>query len=340
MLTLPSSEKGISVRRTSLILAIAAITTVALAVPNGTGFGAAGIALQLPWPTGEKHDINKGYTYGCQTHVGIDEFAIDFRTGRGAVVVPVADGTVVKAGWAQGSRQQDWNRTGYGIRVIVDHDNGYSSLYAHLDRLGEGIDVGAKVFQGSTALGLTGGSGNFSPAKWDPHLHFSLNLNGAAALPEPMSGITNFGQWGVNRQRCVPPDYPYVTSRVLTSTRPTSSDSPPISAPPTRPALDMVRDLSATPLSQTAASLRWSSVARAENYRVYRRNPDGASSVISLGIAQTTLTDSGLTCGKDYAYTVVPYQAGTSGPLSNTANVTTYRCPASTPPGAAGGSSL
>ncbi|MFC3814372.1 murein hydrolase activator EnvC family protein [Lysobacter sp. GCM10012299] len=84
----------------------------------------------------------------------------------GAPVKAVADGTVVYAEWM----------TGYGLLLIVDHGNGYMSLYAHNDALLK--DVGASVKRGDTVatVGNSGGQGR-------PALYFELRRNGAPVNP-------------------------------------------------------------------------------------------------------------------------------------------------------------
>ena len=65
---------------------------------------------------------------------------------------------------------------GYGRYVVVDHGNGESTLYAHLQTVNVG--VGQTVDQGSM-LGLLGETGNAT----GPHLHFEERLNGKTVVP-------------------------------------------------------------------------------------------------------------------------------------------------------------
>lgn len=84
----------------------------------------------------------------------------------GAPVRAVADGTVVYGEWM----------TGYGLLLIVDHGNGYMSLYAHNDALLK--DAGASVKRGDAvaAVGSSGGHGR-------PALYFELRRNGQPVNP-------------------------------------------------------------------------------------------------------------------------------------------------------------
>ena len=84
----------------------------------------------------------------------------------GSPVRAVADGTVVYSEWM----------TGYGLLMIVDHGNGYMSLYAHNDALLK--DTGATVRRGDpvATVGTSGGQGR-------PSLYFELRRGGQPVDP-------------------------------------------------------------------------------------------------------------------------------------------------------------
>jgi len=84
----------------------------------------------------------------------------------GTSVKSVADGTVVFADWM----------TGYGMILIVDHGNGYMSLYAHNDGLLR--DAGDTVRRGDpvASVGTSGGQDR-------PGLYFELRRNGQPVNP-------------------------------------------------------------------------------------------------------------------------------------------------------------
>ena len=86
--------------------------------------------------------------------------------GAGSNVSAVADGDVVYAEWM----------TGYGLLLIIDHGNGYMSLYAHNDALLR--DVGDRVRKGQpvATVGSSGGHGR-------PALYFELRRNGQPVNP-------------------------------------------------------------------------------------------------------------------------------------------------------------
>lgn len=101
-----------------------------------------------------------------------------YYTSKGAKVYAVASGTVNKSTFASSS---------YGHYINIDHGNGLSSLYAHLDV--RYVSVGDKVVQGQV-IGLIGNTGNCwpRPSAANPvagsHLHFEMRLNGNRVNPE------------------------------------------------------------------------------------------------------------------------------------------------------------
>ena len=109
------------------------------------------------WPTGGT--ISQNFVW---YHKGVD------IANRAAPGVLAADsGTVVAAGWSP---------YGYGYHVVIDHGNGYRTLYAHLSQIyvnvGQGVNRGAAVGK----MGSTGRSTGI-------HLHFEVIRNGAYLSP-------------------------------------------------------------------------------------------------------------------------------------------------------------
>ncbi|MBQ4511821.1 MAG: peptidoglycan DD-metalloendopeptidase family protein [Anaerolineaceae bacterium] len=113
------------------------------------------------WPTSE-HWIS-GYNYNEATN----HRAIDIAGSLGNPVYAADAGVIVYAGW---------NNHGYGNVVMIDHGNGWQTLYAHLDSYNVGC--GYYVFQGDTiaSLGTTGNSSG-------PHLHYEMRYNGTPMNP-------------------------------------------------------------------------------------------------------------------------------------------------------------
>ncbi|MBQ8911815.1 MAG: M23 family metallopeptidase, partial [Clostridia bacterium] len=65
----------------------------------------------------------------------------------------------------------------HGIYTVIDHGNGYVSLYAHMSQALRG--VGAVVKQGDI-VGYSGKTGRVT----GPHLHFELSKDGVLVDPE------------------------------------------------------------------------------------------------------------------------------------------------------------
>jgi len=104
--------------------------------------------------------------YGGKLPDGRSSTGIMIGAPAGTPVKAVADGTVVFAEWM----------TGYGMLLIVDHGNGYMSLYAHNDGLLK--SVGSSVRRGDTvaSVGSSGGQGRSG-------LYFELRQNGTPVNP-------------------------------------------------------------------------------------------------------------------------------------------------------------
>ncbi|SBS24585.1 Murein DD-endopeptidase MepM [Marinomonas aquimarina] len=68
---------------------------------------------------------------------------------------------------------------GYGNTVIIDHGQGYTTLYAHLNGFTDNLIAGRNVSQGETIayVGQTGWATG-------PHLHYEFRINGAYKNPE------------------------------------------------------------------------------------------------------------------------------------------------------------
>lgn len=93
-------------------------------------------------------------------------YGTDFAADTGAAVAAFADGTVV----AQGDSDS------YGKYVIIDHADGYRTLYAHCSS----ICVGCGAVKKGDTVALVGATG----AATGPHLHFELEHNGMYLNPE------------------------------------------------------------------------------------------------------------------------------------------------------------
>ena len=87
--------------------------------------------------------------------------------------------TVVKAA-ANGKVKSIKNDPRYGLSIIIEHTDGYETLYASLLST-EFVTVGEEVKQGQS-IGTVGNSGAFEVAD-ETHLHFEIIQNGASIDP-------------------------------------------------------------------------------------------------------------------------------------------------------------
>lgn len=121
------------------------------AVPTKTGGTASALArgwLTSPVPGAIKTQGRHGYN------------GVDLGTAVGTNVRAAAAGEVII------SKNSGWNG-GYGQYIVVRHNNGAQTLYAHLSR--NDVGVGQYVNQGQ----VIGGSGNTGRST-GPHLHFEV----------------------------------------------------------------------------------------------------------------------------------------------------------------------
>ena len=112
------------------------------------------------------HPVTGAYQ---STHTGLD-----IGASHGATIVASDGGTVTTAGV----------KGGYGNCVMIDHGNGYYTLYGHMSSIA--VSVGQSVSKGDT-IGYVGSTG----VSTGPHCHFEIRVNGVCTDPAPwFSGLT------------------------------------------------------------------------------------------------------------------------------------------------------
>jgi murein DD-endopeptidase MepM/ murein hydrolase activator NlpD len=147
------AHRVLNLRRLALLARVRMIAALPSLNPDG-GYITAGFGWRVnPWP---------------EFHRGLD-LAADY----GTPVHAAADGVVRSAGWDGG----------FGIKVDVDHENGYHTWYAHLSRVAVG--PGTRVRKGET-IAYVGATGDAT----GPHLHYQVMLAGQAIDPAPyLNGV-------------------------------------------------------------------------------------------------------------------------------------------------------
>lgn len=127
---------------------------------------------QLKWPVPSSERITSQWgtrvhpiTKRKHTHSGLD-----IGAPNGTTIVAAASGTVILAQWYGG----------YGNCIIIEHKEGFRTLYGHIRSGGIKVKVGDEVSAGEkiAEVGSTGNStGN--------HLHFGVYVNNKSVDPEP-----------------------------------------------------------------------------------------------------------------------------------------------------------
>lgn len=133
------------------------------------------------WPLASKfNNITSKFGYRVHPTTGVYKLhtGVDIASSgiKGSSIYAAKGGTVVKAGY---------NR-GYGNYVLINHGDGYATLYGHASVLN--VSAGQTVSKGDV-LGSVGSTGYST----GPHLHFEIIKNGEYQNPlSYFSGVMSF----------------------------------------------------------------------------------------------------------------------------------------------------
>ena len=119
---------------------------------------------QFIWPV-------PGYR-NCSRWYGGSHKGVDICAAAGTPIYASAGGTVTKAGYNKAGAG-----TGYGYSIIINHGNGYTTVYAHC--LSLVVHAGQTVKQGQL-IGHVGSTGRSS----GNHCHFEIRRNGSYIAPQ------------------------------------------------------------------------------------------------------------------------------------------------------------
>lgn len=126
------------------------------------------------WPVPYTGNVTSTFEHRWGTfHYGID---ISWNGIYGQDIVASDNGTVTWAGW---------DNSGYGYYVVIDHGNGFQSMYAHCCELY--VSTGDKVRKGDVIAGV--GSTGYSTGN---HLHFEIIKDGIKVDPEIYTKGTSY----------------------------------------------------------------------------------------------------------------------------------------------------
>jgi murein DD-endopeptidase MepM/ murein hydrolase activator NlpD len=115
--------------------------------------------------------------FGMRVHPVTGELhmhtGVDFAAPLGTPVHAAAAGVIVAAGW----------EPGYGNRIVVRHEDGYSTVYGHLSKIAKGLRAGMTVTTAVT-IGKVGSTGTST----GPHLHFEVRVADRPVDPLTLTG--------------------------------------------------------------------------------------------------------------------------------------------------------
>ncbi len=104
--------------------------------------------------------------FGTQRSSGVSWKGVMIEAAAGTPITAIADGRILFANWMRG----------FGLLLVVDHGDGYLTLYGHTQTVIPA--VGATVRKGDT-IALVGQSGGQTA----PALYFEIRVNGNAVNP-------------------------------------------------------------------------------------------------------------------------------------------------------------
>jgi murein DD-endopeptidase MepM/ murein hydrolase activator NlpD len=129
--------------------------TYAYTAPASAYSGATGNFL---WPAAASY-VSQGFWWGHR--------ALDIAASVGVPIYASDSGCISYAGWSN---------VGYGYMVMINHGNGFQTLYGHMSQYY--VDAGQCVNRGAV-IGAMGSTGNST----GPHLHFEIRVNGVPDNP-------------------------------------------------------------------------------------------------------------------------------------------------------------
>jgi murein DD-endopeptidase MepM/ murein hydrolase activator NlpD len=137
-------------------------------VPRSTHRYESGPSIPRHWPLEEAGVVTRGQMIGGtgpdETHPGVD--------------IAVPSGTPIRASGG-GHVSQAGSDPEYGLYVLIDHPDGYQTLYGHASRVL--VETGDEVAAGQV-VALAGSTGNSTA----PHLHFEIRRDGRSLDPRSL----------------------------------------------------------------------------------------------------------------------------------------------------------
>lgn len=120
----------------------------------------------LPWPTQGEVVAGFGRIQNPDSQTYTRHLGIDISASAGSEIRAIHDGVVVYCDWFRG----------YGKLVILDHGDGYNSIYSHCSEV---FVKKGDVVRAGMPLGLVGETGSLK----GPYLYFEIRENGQPVDP-------------------------------------------------------------------------------------------------------------------------------------------------------------
>lgn len=181
--------KPLSLRALALLslalVAVSGLTNVVHAAPAAAAPEEPFVIFAaFPHPS---EDVGFSDSWGARRPGGRHHTGTDIISPRGTEIVAVADGVIEKLGHSRLS----------GFYIRIDHGNGWTTSYLHLNNDTPGTDDGRggestafhpTLSEGDTVragqvIGYVGDSGNAEHTL--PHTHFEIEINGKKTNPYP-----------------------------------------------------------------------------------------------------------------------------------------------------------
>lgn len=148
-------------KSTVIVAAVEQVVAVGTKARSTSSYVASSSTGIFSWPARGTITSRFGSRWGEQ-HTGLD-----IAVPRGTAVKAADSGVVSFSGW----------NGGYGYCVIINHGNGYQTLYGHNSKLK--VKVGQQVSKGQT-IASSGSTGRST----GPHVHFEVRKNGVPVNPQ------------------------------------------------------------------------------------------------------------------------------------------------------------
>lgn len=135
--------------------------------PGAAAVYETGPSLPRHWPLDQRGYVTRGQANADSTQE--EHPGIDIAVPMGSLVRAPGGGIILQTG----------EHEAYGRFVLLEHPDGYQSMYGHLSRI---LAVQGAAVSAGEVIARSGNSGRSSA----PHLHFEIRLNGVSIDPETL----------------------------------------------------------------------------------------------------------------------------------------------------------